>query len=409
MNCSFCASEKISEVLDFGRVALAGGFLKENGFGSERYFRLRLGFCAECYSLQVMDHVDPNLLFKDYFYSSSTISTLVAHFDHYAAEIVARFLGGTDSSILEIGCNDGVLLTPLSKRNVETIIGVDPATNIIQSIDNSRISIINDYFTEGVSRSVLETYGHIDVVVANNVYAHITDINGVTRAIWNVLGDDGVFIFENHYLPNMISELQYDMIYHEHLYYYSILSLEKHLSRHGFVLFDATVMPTHGGSVRFYASKVNSSHSKQISARLKDLRAAEVKMGLSRLDIYRDFSYRVSRARDELMSLLNEVKSKGFKIAGYGASGRSATMIQFCGINSSHLDYVIDDNPRKIGFYTPGAHFEVVSRDVLSGPDRPDYILVFAWAFIEEISSRCEGFLLTGGRLILPLPKVKII
>ena len=221
--CAFCGHDDLNQVIDFGEVALAGAFLKQSDFQQERKFPLRVCFCPKCHAVQVTDKVDPALMFANYFYFSSAIRTLREHFVDYATEVVARFLDQPQlSTVVEIGCNDGVLLKPLADQGVGTPVGVDPATNILKAIDDARVHVVNDFFGDKVADQILHRFGKADLVVANNVFAHIPDINGVTAAINKILKDDGVFVFEVHYLGKIIQDLQYDMIYHEHLYYYSL-------------------------------------------------------------------------------------------------------------------------------------------------------------------------------------------
>ena len=210
--CAFCDSQKMSEIVNLGKVALAGGFLKSEQFNQELKFPLRLYFCHDCFAVQVIDKVQEKLLFEHYFYFSSSITTLRKHFCEYAIEMTTRFLTPEKSTVLEIGCNDGVLLRPLADKGIRNIIGVDPATNVIDNIRDPRVTLINDYFNEEVARKIVSEYGKVDMIMANNVFAHIPDIQGTTRAVEHALDDDGVFIFEVHYLGKVIDELQYDMI-----------------------------------------------------------------------------------------------------------------------------------------------------------------------------------------------------
>lgn len=406
--CAFCNSKSLTEVLDLGEVALAGGFLGADQFSNEPRFPLRVYFCNDCLAVQVIDIIDPKLMFGNYFYFSSQIKTLRDHFEDYATEVVSRFLDPKKSTVLEFGCNDGVLLRPLADQGIRTLIGVDPASNIISTIDDSRINVINDYFTEATSNMVLERFGKVDMVVANNVYAHIPDICGVTRAVKNVLSDDGVFIFEVHYLGKIIQGMQYDMIYHEHLYYYSLIALENHFKNHGMVVFDIKAVPIHGGSMRYYVCKKDSSHGKNISARVDLLRQEEIRFGYDKPETYRDFASKVRNSREKLMNVLGVLKSKGRTVAGYGASGRANTIIQYCGIDESHVEYMIDDAPAKTGFFTPGSHLEIYSNEILKVRP-PDYLLIFAWSFINEISAKCESYMDDGGKLLIPLPEVRIM
>lgn len=407
--CSFCSGYSMSLVMDFGRVALAGGFLSPDQFPKEKFYPLRLFFCSDCYAVQLIDKVDPGVLFTDYFYFSSSIKTLRDHFAEYAREVTNKFLTPEKATVLEFGCNDGVLLRPLADQNIKRVIGVDPATNIISTINDSRITIINDFFDERVTKDILANYGSVDMVVANNVYAHIPDIQGITRAIYNVLAKDGVFIFEVHYLGNVINEFQYDMIYHEHLYYYSLLSAQKHFERYGMVVFDVELVPIHAGSIRFSVCKANSKYASRVSENVLKMQKEELEKGFDKPETFLNFAANVSNLKIQLIDLLENIKAEGCKIAGYGASGRANTMIQYCGISHHHLDYMIDDAPAKTGFYTPGSHLEIFPSIVLEEALAPDYLLLFAWSFKKEILDRNKKYFDSGGKMIVPLPEINVL
>jgi methylation protein EvaC len=393
--------------MDFGEVALAGAFLMQEQFASERKFPLRVYYCDECYAVQVVDKVPPDILFHNYFYFSSSIGTLRNHFSEYAEEITRRFLEPAKATVLEFGCNDGVLLRPLADQGIHTVLGVDPAKNIVATIDDPRVKVVNNFFTEEVATHLVAEHGKVDVIMANNVYAHIPDIQGTTRAVELALTDDGVFVFEVHYLGKVVEEMQYDMIYHEHLYYYSLLSAIKHFDRYNMVVFDIKPVPIHAGSMRFYVCKRGSKYS-QPSEAVRNLEAEERKKGYDRYETFKLFSDDVNVTRTALMDLLSNLKGKGKSIAGYGASGRANTMIQYCSINHEQVDYMIDDAPAKAGYYTPGSHFLIHPSSILTTPDAPDYVLVFAWSFFEEICKRNATYLSNGGKMILPLPNVSI-
>jgi SAM-dependent methyltransferase len=406
--CAFCQSGSLEPVIDFGAVALAGGFIKPEGFADEPRFPLRVFFCNACYAVQVVDVVDAGLLFGNYFYFSSATRTLREHFVDYASEVVARFLNPGQSTVVEIGCNDGVLLKPLADRGVRTLVGVDPATNIVATINDPRISIINDFFDKRIAEQIAERYGRSDLIVANNVYAHIPDIRGVTEGIRDLLKDNGVFIFEVHYLGKITQGMQYDMIYHEHLYYYSLLALTNHFKRFGMTIFDVKPIQIHAGSMRYFVCKESSRLATAISPRVAALRNDELAAGLDKADTFIRFAHDIALRRDRLMDLLGRLRAKGRSVAGYGASGRANTIIQYCGIGREHLDYIIDDAPAKWGYYTPGSHFIIRSNDALRDSP-PDYLLVFAWGYFSEIAERCRDYLEAGGRMIVPLPDVRLI
>lgn len=405
-SCAFCSSAALEKIIDFGSVALAGGFLKPEKFASEQRFPLRVHFCRDCYALQVLDIIDPEILFADYFYFSSAIQSLREHFIDYADEVVPRFLEPAKAVVVEIGCNDGILLKPIADHGVRKVIGVDPATNIVRTIDDPRITIVNTFFSNVVAEQIRAEHGPAQLIVANNVYAHIPEINDVTRGIAGLLDDDGVFIFEAHYLGSVVKGLQYDMIYHEHLYYYSLLSLENHLARHGLVVFDVKPISIHGGSMRFYVSKKNSRHALKVSPQVKRLRKEEIEQGYDRVECFEQFAGEIAKRKERLMALLEKAREKGLRIAGYGASGRANTIIQYCGITDRHVDYMVDDASAKWGFFTPGSHIEIVSREHLAEMP-PDYLLVFAWAYLNEIAQNCRNYLEDGGQLLTPLPEVR--
>ena len=407
--CAFCDSTRLGLVMDFGEVGLAGAFLKPEQFATERTFPMRLQFCKDCFAVQVTDKVPADVMFQNYFYFSSSIGTLRDHFREYAAEVARRFLDPATATVLEFGCNDGVLLRPLADQGIGTVVGVDPATNVVATIDDPRITVINGYFTEDIARKVVADHGPVDLIMANNVYAHIPDIQGTTRAVAAALAPDGVFAFEVHYLGKVIDELQYDMVYHEHLYYYSLLSAMNHLARYDMMVFDIKPIPIHAGSIRFYTCKKGSKHASSVSSAVKELEAQERTRGFDRYETFLAYSETVAAKRDELVALLVKLRSEGHRIAGYGASGRANTMIQYCGISHEHLDYIIDDAPAKTGYFTPKSHFEIFPSSVLADDDAPDHLLIFAWAFIDEITKRNAAYLEKGGRMIMPLPEISII
>jgi methylation protein EvaC len=406
--CAFCQSRSLEPVINFGDVALAGGFIKPDRFADEPRFPLRVFFCKDCYAVQVVDIVDAGLLFSNYFYFSSATRTLREHFVDYASEVVARFLDPTESTVVEIGCNDGVLLKPLADSGVRTLIGVDPATNIVATVNDPRISIINDFFDKRVAQHIADRYGRADLIVANNVYAHIPDIRGVTEGIRDLLKEDGVFIFEVHYLGKITQGMQYDMIYHEHLYYYSLLALTNHFKRYGLTIFDVKPIQIHAGSMRYFVCKESSRHASSISPRVAALRNDELASGLDKADTFIRFAHDIALRKDRLMELLGQLRDKGRSVVGYGASGRANTIIQYCGIGREHLEYIIDDAPAKWGYYTPGSHFLIRSGQVLKEAP-PDYLLIFAWGYFSEIAERCRDYLEGGGRMIVPLPDVRLI
>jgi len=375
-SCSFCGSPT-HLVHDFGNVALAGGFLKTEKFSEERKYRLRLCYCHNCHAVQLADRVEPDAMFRDYFYFSSANETIRRHFRKYADEIVERF---HPRKVIEVGCNDGVLMSPLLEHGVN-VIGVDPSSTVPKGR-----RIVNDYFTPEVARKI----GKVDMVIANNVFAHIDDIKTATRAVSEALKDDGVFVMEVHYLGDMLEGLQFDWIYHEHIYYYSLMSLEKHLANYGMRVFDVKRVKTHGGSMRYYVCKDVREESPEV---LK-LRDYEKAAGLDKFETFERFSKRIDEYRDALRTELT-----GKRVVGYGASGRANAVIQYCGLD---MAYMIDDAPAKRGFYTPGSHVPIYGREQLD-KDKPERLIVFAWGYLDEIMAKCDL------PMLIPFPEIRLI
>ena len=406
--CRFCRSKNTHLVMDFGTVALAGAFLTPAQFETESKIPMRVVFCSDCFLLQIKDRVPPELMFSDYFYFSSAITTLRDHFKDYAAEVTKRFLKPEKATVLEIGCNDGVLVNPFANLGIKTVIGVDPATNVVKTVNNPKVTVINDFFSEANAIKIREKYGPADLIAANNVYAHLDDMHDVTRGIEKLLAPDGVFVFEVHYIKNLLQEKQYDMIYHEHLFYYSLLALQNFLAQFNMEVFDVKPIPIHAGSMRYYVRRVGHLQKEKISEAVVALRKEELASRYDHLDTYLDYARSVAKTKDNLMLLLAKLTGEQKRIFGYGASGRANTLIQYCGITNEILECIIDDAPAKHGYYTPGSHIRILSREHIAR-ENPDYILVFAWSFMKEIAARNIDYLERGGKFIVPLPEVQII
>ncbi len=409
IKCTLCKSDKMLEIIDFGNVGLAGAFLKKKEIKSEKKYRMRLCLCRQCFLLQIHDKINPKILFRDYFYFSSAIQTLRIHFAELAKEVHEMLKNKKSQNVLEFGCNDGILLKPLISSRINNLIGVDPASNIIKTVKHKKINIINDFFNFKLSQSIRKKYGKMNVILANNVFAHISDLNNTTRAIKYLLESEGSFIFEVHYLGKMINEVQYDMVYHEHIFYHSLLSLSSHFNRYGLAIYDVKAIDIHAGSMRYYVCHNKSILSNKKTKRVTELLNKELKNQFNKSKIFLNFSKKIQKSREDLLALMKKIKKNNEIVYGYGASGRANTILQYCNLSRDEVPYIIDDSIAKHGFYTPGSHIKICSANILKSDEKPDYILLFAWSFLKEIVFKNKKFLELGGKIILPLPKVKVV
>lgn len=393
-NCQLCQGAPLKEVMDFGSVALAGGFIKASQFHVEQRYPLRLMFCPHCFGVQLAEPVPAETLFTDYFYFTGQTRTAREHFSEYAKEVIRRFNPG---KVLEIGCNDGFLLGKLA--DAAACIGVDPARNVMETVKDGRLTLVNDFFSKEVAEHIAAERGLQDVVIANNVFAHIADIHGATEAVKTVLAKDGVLVLELHHLGAMIDGLQYDWVYHEHQFYWSALALAMHLNRHGLAIFDVKQVDMHGGSMRYYICRQGA---RDIAPSVDVLMEHERDQGLDKLDTFLKFARGVAEHKRVMVELIQWILNNGQTIAGYGASGRANALLQYWGCDASHLTHLVDDAPAKQGVYTPGSHLPIHAP---SSPraTKPSYMLILAWPYADEILPK------VAGDAIVPLPEIRFI
>lgn len=389
---------------------MAGGFLKEEDFPNEKYYPFNLNLCQDCFLVQISDIVPAEVLFKEnYFFFSSAIGTLVDHFKSFALETHERFLEDKQKpSAFELGCNDGVLLKPLAALGVRAV-GVDPAVNVVSSIDSKDITVINNFFTEKLAIEIEKEYGQFDVFLSSYSFAHIDNMIDIMKGVKCLLKDDGVLIIEIYYLGTLVDEMQYDMIYHEHMSYYSLATLVSFLRKYDMEIFDVKYIPgIRSGSVRFYARNIGQ-RTEKISGAVREMAEYEQEKEFNKVETYSRYAKKVSATREQMLTLLDRLKNEERTIIGYGASGRGTIIMNYCGIDRRYLDYVVDDAPAKQGFYTPGTHVPIKSWDYVKKAKFPDYAVLFAWAFTDEVIKKRQDYLQQGGKFIIPLPEVRIV
>jgi methylation protein EvaC len=396
-DCRCCHSRNLQTVIDFGPMPLAGSFLYPKDVDGERLFPLTLARCRDCTLMQLSEVVDPTTIFSEYSYASSTTQTLIDHFVDMAADIVALGVQNEDV-VLEIGCNDGVLIRPMRQLGIKAV-GVDPSDVARRASEAEHWPLISGFLNADSAGRALSQYGRVKGVIANNVFAHIDDIDETMSSISTVLRADGFFLFEVHYQGDLVNQFQFDTIYHEHLSYYSLRSLIALLGRFKFTVIDVESIPVHSGSIRVLAVP-NPAH-RAASENVERFLAAERDVDVE------NFVAGVEDRRFTLRKVIQDLRFAGRRVVGYGAAGRSTILLNYCGLDSSFLDYVVDMSPLRHGRLIPGVHVPIEPPDTFQRRF-PDYALITAWNYEREIARKEQRFLDGGGRFIIPLPEVRI-
>lgn len=403
-HCRSCGSADLEDVVYFGSTPLADRLLREDQL-HEPELRSDLTFtvCRACALAQIRETVDPTVLFfAEYPYFSSVSPSLLAHFRASAEAIIERRQLSAESLVVEAASNDGYMLRPFAERGIR-VLGIDPAKGPAQAAIDAGIPTIVDFFGAQLGSLIIDQHGAADVFLANNVLAHVPDLNGFVEGIAQVLAEDGVAVIEAPYVVDLVDHCEFDTIYHQHLCYFSVTALERLFARHGLHLNDVERVPIHGGSLRMFVGR-----RAERRAAVEDLLAMERARGFDGPEAFRTFASRVAALRDRLRMVLDEVKSSGARISGYGAAAKATTLMAYCAIDADDLDYVCDLNEYKQGRYMGGNHVPIVPPARLV-EDPPDHVLILAWNFAPEIMEQNEAFANAGGRFIIPVPEPTVV
>lgn len=395
-NCAICNNTNLKSIIDFEEISLAGNFPTKEEMYDCRKYSLSLKYCDVCNLVQTDSIIDSDYLFKDYRYMSSI--GLSKHFFSVANTYQQKFNLNSTSKVLEIGSNDGVLLKPFMDLGISCV-GFDPSVNISNIAKQKGCSVIVDYFNKKTAIKYLKQNDY-DLICSNNCFAHIDDIHSILEGVSYCLKQDGYFVIEVHYLKNLIEQLQYDFIYHEHLYYYSLSSLNHLFNLHGLSIIDFEEISIHSGSIRVYASK-----NKQINEKVKLKLDFEKNIGITNFKYFQDYSIKVKNHINTLKLTIKNIKDKGFTIAGYGASGRGNALMNMCKFNKNDISFVIDESPERYNRYIGGTDIPIFNKEYLIN-NKPDYLLIVAWNYSDTIMEKLKTQSL---KYIIPFPDVKLI
>lgn len=372
---------------------------------SQEVYPLDLFNCSDCGHVQLLDVVDPVLLFKDYVYVSGTSPVFVKHFEEYTTQILQDYAPAQGSLVVDIGSNDGTFLHFFKKVGMATL-GIDPAIDIAALACERGIETWPHFFSPKLARKIVKSHGKAAVVAANNVFAHCDDLNEIVEGVRTILKPEGLFFFEVSYLLDVYEKQLFDIIYHEHLAYHSVKPLKRFFEANGMTLIDVQRVKTHGGSLRGIVQL--ESGTRKVSDSVEALSSIEENIGLYKSNTMVEFGSRIETLGKKLNALLRDIKSKGMNVAGFGAPAKATTLMHHFGIGSEFIDYIVDDSHLKHGLFSPGFHIPIVPTTTIYDKP-PDFLIILAWNFAESIIKNHTRFHELGGRFIVPLPEVRIM
>lgn len=404
--CRFCATPLRDSFVDLGKSPLANSYLTADALNRmEPFFPLKAYVCAECLLVQLDAVENPSNIFTDYAYFSSFSDTWLQHAQAYVKLAIARFGLGARSQVIEVASNDGYLLQYFIAAGVP-VLGIEPAANVAAVAKERGIPTEVMFLNEANANALVARGLRADLVVGNNVLAHVPTLNDFVRGLATLLKPEGVVTLEFPHLLRLIEQSQFDTIYHEHYSYFSLLAVSRVVAAHGLRLFDVEELPTHGGSLRIYACLEGASHP--VSERIAALHAKEQAAHLDRLDTYLSFQQRVDTCKHKLLQFLIDARQQGKSVVGYGAPAKGNTLLNYCGIRTDLLAYTVDRSPHKQGRFLPGTQVPIYDPSVIR-ETKPDYVLILPWNLESEVVSQMAFVRDWGGRFVVPIPELRVV
>lgn len=405
-NCRFCGLILEHTFLDLGMSPLANSYLDlEQLSQMEPFYPLHVYVCGGCLLVQLEEFSSPANIFGNYAYFSSYSDSWLKHAKSYVNTVIHRFKIGRESHVVEIASNDGYLLQYFVEQGI-SVLGVEPAANVAEAAVGKGIPTCIKFFGEKTARELSAEGRQPDLIIGNNVLAHVPDLNDFVQGLKILLKPSGIITMEFPHLMQLMAENQFDTIYHEHFSYFSCLTVEQVFRRHGLTVFDVEELPTHGGSLRIYVCHARD-FSKPVTSRVTDLQDRERKSGFGELSHYLRFADKVIETKHQLLTFLIEMKGKGKTIVGYGAPAKGNTLLNYCGIRTDFLDYTVDRSPHKQGQFLPGTHIPIYAPERIK-QTRPDYLMILPWNLKDEIMQQMAFISEWGGCFVVSIPEVKV-
>lgn len=401
INCRICNS-KIKEFFNLGQLPLANSFLKKEEIHLEKKFDLSVGFCPDCYLVQLMETVSPEEIFSNYIYFSSTSSLFLKHCKRTADYLTKRLNLGSKSLVLEIGSNDGSQLQYFKELGIR-VLGVDPAQNIAKIANEKGIKTIPEFFNYPLAKKLRKESIQADLIFGSNVLAHVPEIIDFVKGLKIILKEEGTAVFDFPYIQGLL-ENKFDTIYHEHVFYYSLLALNNLFKKSNLDIYDIEMIPLQGGSLRIFIC-----HPGVFSIRenVKNLLRQELQNNFDKIETYQKINENVSKLKSDLVTLLDKIKNEGKRVAAYSAPAKGNTLLNYFGIKD-YLDFIVDKSELKQGLYTPGTHLLVNSLQKIY-QEKPDYLLILCWNIADEVIDQLKDYHNEGGKFIIPIPKIQVI
>lgn len=401
--CRICENT-YDPFISFGRMPIANGFLTSEEFAEEYFYELKVGFCTKCTMVQLVEQPDRDMMFhNNYAYFSSISSKMAAHFRDFAKLVMASYLRDKNPFVVEIGSNDGIMLRHFADRGIRHL-GVEPSGNVAQVAREKGVETLSEFFEETVAEHIKAERGQADVIVAANVMCHIPYLDSVVKGVSRLLKPQGMFIFEDPYLGDIIEITSYDQIYDEHVFYFSVTSVQYLFNMYGMQVVEIMPQIVHGGSMRYIIAHKGVF---PVSANVESQIHKEEKLGLHKKEMFDDFRLNVERSRDGLAQTLTNLKKQGKRVVGYGATSKSTTVTNYCGITPDLVEFISDTTPTKQGKYSPGTHIPIKPYEEFCSK-YPDVALLFAWNHGEEIMGKEKKFTSAGGEWLVYVPEVRI-